>query len=385
MSVKHAEVTKNKDFRAGRQDASGLGQAGQGKQAETVGAVPRITLRDVARVAGVSRTTASYVLNGRRDMRISEDAQRRVRSAAASLGYRPNRNALSLRTARSMTVGLVTDFLGPHGFEVLSGASSACFEAGRLLVVGEAKGDPRVEVALVEEMLDRQVDGIVYATRHTSHVQAPSALVGHRAVLLNCRDDASGLPCILPDDRAAGTRLAAALLQAGHRARIWLVGAETGPHALAGMLRTTGLVGGLRAAGVELVGQAACGWTVPAAYDAVRGLLAEGPPPRALVCLDDRVAMGGYQALADAGLSVPGDVSVVSFGATELVGRLRPPVTTATVPYAALGREAVSELVQGGPPRTGVRLVPMPLRPGGSLRQVGSASSVTGSSLPAGG
>ena len=125
------------------------------------------TLSDVAARAGVSTTTASYILNGRTlEMRISSDTEQRVRRAATELAYRPNRSARNLRTASTATIGMISDFIaGGHvASHLLTGASAAAREPDHLVVIGESDGQPDVEARLIEEMLDRQVDGIIYAT-----------------------------------------------------------------------------------------------------------------------------------------------------------------------------------------------------------------------------
>ena len=103
----------------------------------------RVTLREVAQRAGVSPTTASFVLAGREDMRISAEARLRVRRAAAELDYRPNLTARSLRTKVTRTIALVSDTIatGPYGGAMVRGALSAALEEEHLLFVTETDGD----------------------------------------------------------------------------------------------------------------------------------------------------------------------------------------------------------------------------------------------------
>jgi LacI family transcriptional regulator len=103
----------------------------------------------------VSATTASFVLAGREDMRISDAARLRVRRAAADLRYRPNLTARSLRTKVTRTVALVSDTIagGPYGGAMVRGALSAALEEGHLLFVTETGGDPELEARLAEDLL----------------------------------------------------------------------------------------------------------------------------------------------------------------------------------------------------------------------------------------
>ena len=190
----------------------------------------RVTLREVAQRAGVSPTTASFVLAGREDMRISADARLRVRRAAAELDYRPNLTARSLRTKVTRTIALVSDTIatGPYGGAMVRGALSAALEEEHLLFVTETDGDGEVETRLVEDLLARQVDGFAYASMATRRVTVPKALAGHPVVLLNCTAGDGALPTVLPDERAAGRSAARVLLECGHRDGIVVLG-ETPP------------------------------------------------------------------------------------------------------------------------------------------------------------
>ncbi len=187
----------------------------------------KVKLSDVATRAGVSATTASYVLTGRSaEMRISETTEQRVRQAVIDLGYRPNRSAQNLRTAKTSTVGVISDFVASGHFssQMLAGASEAARQRDHLLVIGETGGDAEVERMLIEEMIDRQVDGIVYVTRTGLEIQVPEKLVGTRTVLLNCFDPASPLPAYVPDEFGGGRTAASVLLDAGVNGDIHVVG-----------------------------------------------------------------------------------------------------------------------------------------------------------------
>src|SRR4051812_20595451 len=112
---------------------------------------------DVAQRAGVSRTTASFVMTGRRDMRISSDAEQRVRQAARELDYRPSLLARSLRTNRSQTVGMLSDVIASEIFagEFIRGGMSTALLHDHLMFIGETKGDPEVEKRLITSLVDR--------------------------------------------------------------------------------------------------------------------------------------------------------------------------------------------------------------------------------------
>lgn len=333
----------------------------------------RVTLAEVAGRAGVSATTASYILNDRStQMRISPGTDARVRQAALDLGYRPNRSARSLRTSRTATIGLISDFAagGHFASQMLRGAGAAAHQQDHLLLIGESEGDPEVELALVEEMADRQVDGILYARVATSEVHLPGALLSQNLVLLNCVDPGVGVRAVLPDEQAGGRSAAEALLRGEVRGEVVLVGEDPWPGVTSGRERRRGVEEVLSGSGRELGGVLDCPWDVQPGYTAVRDRLAEGDPPAALICMNDRLAMGAYRALDENGLDVPGDVSVVSFDGSELAGWLRPALTSVAMPYEEMGALAARRLLapEPGPPGEPVVRVRMQLLEGGSVR-----------------
>jgi LacI family transcriptional regulator len=322
----------------------------------------RVTLREVAQRAGVSPTTASFVLAGREDMRISAGARLRVRRAAAELDYRPNLTARSLRTKVTRTIALVSDTIAiqPYGGAMVRGALTAALAQDHLLYVVETGGDPQVETRLLEDLLARQVDGVLYASMATRELTLPKALVGQPVVALNCLTADGAVPSVLPDERAAGAAAAGVLLGRGHRDGIALLG-ETPPEVYAARERRAGIETALAAAGTALAAELACAWWPEPGYEAVLAALRTDPAPRALICLNDRVALGAYQAAQEAGVAIGAELSVVSFDDSELAGWLRPALTSVALPHAEMGERAVRRLLD---PQSaaGAELVPMPVR-----------------------
>jgi LacI family transcriptional regulator len=202
----------------------------------------------------------------------------------------------------------------------------------------------------------------------TSRVVVPPSLRDRRVVLLNCVDEADAFPALLPDEHGGGRTAADELVRAGVAEVVYGVGEEPTPQALAGPLRLAGIREVLDEARFGLAGVVPCPWGVREAHDAVRHWLMSGVRPSALVCLNDRVAMGAYQALATHGLDVPGDVSVVSFDGSELATWLRPAVTSVELPFAALGERAVQALTDVERLTPGTVRVAMPLMEGHSVR-----------------
>lgn len=330
---------------------------------------PRVTLVQVAERAGVSKSTAGYVLTGQdQQMRIAEATRARVLRAAAEMNYRPNVMARSLRTPVTRPVAVISDTLATeaYGGELIEGCVSAAAAQGRLTFIGETRRDPELEAALVEEFLAEQVSDFVFASVYPREITLPMALgAGARVVMLNCAAADPAVPAVLPDERGAGRLAAEVLLGSGVTDGIWLVG-DRAPHAYApGRDRENGLRERLRAAGSDLAGTLDSAWEPESAYEVLSATLGAGLRPAALVAMNDRVALGAYQALAEAGLSIPGDVAVLAFETTALARWLRPGLTSIDRELPIMGRRAVDRLldVERAP---GAELVPLDLHLRGS-------------------
>jgi LacI family transcriptional regulator, galactose operon repressor len=338
----------------------------------------RVTLADVAKMAGVSPTTASFVLSGRgEEMRISRDVADRVLMTAEKVQYRPNILSVGLRTGTTRTIGFVSDTVATSRFagELIKGALEAARERGVMLFIGETEGDPELERGLVQAMYDRQVDGLILASMYTRAIALPKGLPSAPAVLLNALSKRpSALPSVLPDEAEAGRAAARLLLDAGHRDGIHLIGAGPGkrdvpPGGVAAMERLEGIRTTLGGAGVKVAsGRLLLAWEPPSGLEATTALL-QNARPRALICFNDRLALGAYQALADFGLRVPTDVSVVSFDDDAIASWVRPGLTTIAIPHYDLGRAAVDVLFdeierdpRETPRQAAVHRVAMPVR-----------------------
>lgn len=333
----------------------------------------RVTLTDVAERAGVSRSAASFALTGRTDQRISEQTQLRVRAAAEELGYRPSAIPKILRSGNSGTIALVSEYLTttPYATRAIAGALEAARERSTLLFIAETLGDPVVGRRMLHDLIDRRVDGFVYAAMFTQRVTIPKPLQDMPLVLLNCVTDDVKVPMVVPDEVGAGATAARAIIDAGHREGIHYLGAPPpnfqGGAAWGGRIGTAvfdrfrGVRGELRRAGMRLAGMSMLEeWEPSDGREAVARLLAREAAPSALICANDRVAFGAYQALNDAGLKIPDDVSLVSFDDSDLASWLRPALSSIALPHDAMGRAAV-ELLTASRARKGRHLVSMPL------------------------
>lgn len=310
----------------------------------------RVRIKDVAAEAGVSVTTVSHVLNQTPHTRINEQTRRRVLDVAARMDYRPNRVARSLRTQSSGMIGLLTEEFAttPHAGRIILGAQeTASRHHLTLAIINSAlQADARERRDDVAALLDRQVDGIIYATVFHDVVTPPDELRAVPAVLIGARDRAGRVTSVAPDERQGARDAVRSLVQLGHR-RIGFVADTTDVPATRG--RRLGYLDALEEAGIEARDGLVAEGDAEAAggFEAATALLSRpGDRPTAIFCYNDRMAMGVYRAVGDAGLRIPDDVSVVGFDDQEPISSgLYPGLTTVSLPHYEMGAWAVDSLV----------------------------------------
>ncbi len=305
-------------------------------------------MADVAKVAGVSKTTVSLVLSNA-ETRLAEDTRRRVRSVAKQLGYRRDLVASSLRTSQTRTIALLSDRLATTsvGWAMVAGAQAAARERGYMLLVANTEGDPEREVDAVQALRDRRVDGLVFGALFHRALTIPELTEDLPVVLLDAYDPDHRLSAVVPDDEVGGHDATALLTSAGHR-RIGFINDDHDVPAV--RLRLAGYRRALHEAGLafdpDLVVSTDDPITPVGARTAVATLLDLPRPPTAVFCFNDRMASGVYQAARARGRSIPGDLSVVGFDDHEALAEgLDPPLTTMALPHEAMGRWAVLRLL----------------------------------------
>ncbi|GAA3700702.1 LacI family DNA-binding transcriptional regulator [Zhihengliuella alba] len=315
----------------------------------------RPTAQDVAKLAGASRSAVSMVMNGTADGNVAPETQERIRLAAAELDYTPHPIAAGLRRQRSEMIGLVTDEAAssPFAGRMLSGASQAASERGYLTVIADAGGPGEDTSHYIEELRRRRVDGLILATTSLRTLRAPDGLRLIPSVLANCHDEPLSLDSIMPDERRGGREATEHLISLGHRRITWIGGGEDVD---ARPLRIRGFQEALAAAGLPPGDVVAAGWDINDGFTAALPLFsaAREHRPDAVFCANDRVAAGALLAARTAGLSVPGDVSIMGYDdQRHLADATVPGLTTMALPHEEIGRVAADRVVdriEGGGP-----------------------------------
>lgn len=328
--------------------------------AQNHGRRERPTMRDIADKAGVSRTTVSLVLN-ERESRVSPDMQRLIREIATDLGFRPSHVALQLRTQRSGMIGFVGDRVasGPFAGGLIAGAQSAAARHAFALMVMNTGAVGYLGKSEIQALEDRDADGIVFATEMTRHVGLPDELPSAPIVLLNCFSDSAPVGQIVPDDRRGGRRAAEMALEAGHR-RIALLTAEAG--SFPADERLGGYKEALVSAGIPFDPNIVRfgDWTAGTGYTLTQEMLGLRTPPTAVLCGNDRMALGAFEAIRDLNLRIPDDVSVIGYDdQQEIAAFTHPPLTTIHLPYQRMGELAIQALVENDNSRQWIECVPV--------------------------
>lgn len=317
----------------------------------------RVTMSEVARAAGVSRTTVSFVLRGEhRAGNVSEATKARVRRVVGELGYRPDARARALAAQSTDSYGLVTEIVtSTFAAHIIKGAQDEAWRKRRFLLIsstgdGDERTRHKVESRASEKLIEQRVAGVLYATTWHRGVTVPDLLRELPTVLVNCFDVDGQLPCIIPDEVGGGRHATERLIQASHR-RIGYINLDPTIPAAIGRLqgwRDAHLAAGLTPdEDLIAVGDA----TADGGYEAAGTLLDHADPPTAIFCANDRMAMGAYDAIKERGLRIPHDVGVVGFDNHEVIsGYLRPKLTTVALPFeqmGALGVQALDTLISG--------------------------------------
>jgi LacI family transcriptional regulator len=306
------------------------------------------TLRDVAALAGVHTATASRALSPETRSLVNEETARRVHDAAVALRYRPNPIARGLKTNRSYTIGVVVpDLRNPLFPPIARGIEEELEPAGYTSLLANTDNDPDRERLSFDALRARQVDGFVSATANRVHPLLRDLHdAGLPLVLVNRRMDDDEIPSVVPDDRGGMHAAIAHLAELGHR-RIAHIG---GSHSTTtGVERHAGFHGAMAVHGLEVdPGLVLVGEQYSEAEGArmCRELLARDRTCTAIAAGNDLVALGCIDALKEAGVACPDEVSVVGFNDMDWSDRFSPTLTTVRVPHDQLGRTAAAMLLE---------------------------------------
>jgi len=302
-------------------------------------------MTDVARLAGVSQSSVSLVLNGMTGARLSDSTRERVMLAARRLGYQLPSRASEAPAGR--TIAFIIDEIStsPHPVVNLDGLRDEAWESGLLVSTHVTRSNAELEAATLDAIRrDETVLGVIYATIFTRKVIAPFRDGDKPFVLLNCFSSDKRHASIVPAERDGGAAAARHLLEHGHR-HIGFINGE--PWMRASADRLHGFRRALQAHGVafdeNLVRNG--DWLPLTGYQLALELLRARPRPTALFCANDLMALGALEAAAELGLDVPGALSIMGYDDQELARYTHPPLSTLVLPNYEMGRKAAATLI----------------------------------------
>jgi LacI family transcriptional regulator len=310
------------------------------------GRAGHVTIRDIARAAGVHPSTVSRALDPLRAARISDDTRRQVTEAAEALGYTRDAVARGLRAGRTRTIGVVVaDIANPFIAPVLRGIENGLGSRDLMALVTESRDDVDRLGRLVGDLLARRVDALIVTGARRGDERALRRAAQHIPVVLAVRSlERSPLPAVTHDDVQGGRLAAEHLLGLGHRRLAHL----RGPDDVSSFRdRARGFRDSVLAAGGHLVGEhlRAGMPTLDDGRRMLRSMLDLHEAPTAVFALNDIMAIGAVQELRARGLECPADVSVVGYNDDRLAAHVVPALTTVRLPAYELGRIAADTAV----------------------------------------
>ncbi|MBD1566432.1 substrate-binding domain-containing protein [Vibrio sp. S12_S33] len=304
------------------------------------------TMKDIARLAGVSTSTVSHVINKSRF--VSEDIAERVNKAAQDLNYAPSALARSLKMNRTRTIGmLVTTSTNPFFGEVVKGVERSCYHKGYNLILCNTEGDNERMKASINTLLQKRVDGLLLMC---------STLEGERIEVFDRYPDIPVVvmdwgPMLFASDKIQDNSLSGGyiatnyLIECGHKE----IGCITGPlirHQA--QMRYEGYKRAVLESGLEINPQ----WIVESdfecegGYEAFNRMLENGPLPSSIFVSNDMMAMGVLNAAYEKGIRIPEDVSIMGYDDIHIARFMSPALTTVHQPKYRLGKVAVETLLK---------------------------------------
>lgn len=304
-----------------------------------------ISIKDVARVAEVSVSTVSHVVNETRF--VAPKTKKKVKEAIRELGYQPSSLAGALKSNRTKTIGmLVTSSTNPFFAEVVRGVEEDCYRSGYSLILCNSGEQPGRQSSYLDTLRQKRVDALVVMTvnRGPQFQQTLGSLVDLPKVVLDSKPFPNA--CAIGDDSVLGGRLATKhLIERGIERIGCLTGPQDHPRSRE---RLSGFETAMHEAGLAINPDwiVAGELTALGGYNATTQMLDSGAQPQAIFAFNDLMVMGAYRAIMERGLSIPGDISIMGYDDHEIASYLFPALTTIRQPSFDLGLEAAEILIR---------------------------------------
>lgn len=301
-------------------------------------------LQDVAKAAGVSKTTVSRYLNGYLELPPKTVAQ--ITTAIKDLNYVPNSHARRLSLGRSDTISLVVpDIATPFFATFVAAVEEEADQRGLSLALHVTLNRADRELSYLDHIRNGHADGLIFITNHEGDAALADRInAGGRCVIVDENVAGATVPKLFCDNEQGGFLAGRHLAESGHR-HVLFIGAVD--QMISGMKRFSGFEQGMKDVGDQKVQieRVFCAYTIDAGRAAARDFVARSERPTAIFATSDELAIGLFEVLKEAGVSVPRDVSVVGFDDVGPLHLFAPAVTAVRQPVRALGKRALELLL----------------------------------------
>ncbi|MBO8156963.1 MAG: LacI family DNA-binding transcriptional regulator [Bacillaceae bacterium] len=301
------------------------------------------TIKDVAKLAGVAVSTASYALNGKQ--KISEETRRKVFEAAKKLNYQKNGFASDLKSKSTKTIALIlSDLSGPYYSQLIQGVQDVSYENGYNLVACSSFGG--YNSTAVKFLMEKRVDGtIVFAHNIENDLLVQAAHESFPIIALDRSIESDHIVSIEVDNEQGGYLATKHLVELGHKHIAYVSGPVTTHD---NILRFKGYQRALKEHNLPYKSKwnISGNFTREGGYNAAKLLISQKDLPSAVFFANDEMALGGLRAFKEKGIEVPKDISVIGFDDIQLAEYTRPSLTTIRQPKYEMGALAAHILYQ---------------------------------------
>jgi LacI family fructose operon transcriptional repressor len=300
------------------------------------------TIKDVAKAAGVSTATVSRVL-ANSGTPIKPETRERVLDAIATLGYRPNLIARSLRAQKTAKIGLVvSDIRNPFFTAIGRAVEDAAYEQGYSVLMCNTDENPEKEELYLKLLYDENVAGVIFSPTHQFNIAAQTYNQKMPFVIIDRAIESKDVDMVLLDNVSAAYELTSHLIENGYKNLAGLFGDAS----TTGQQRSQGFHDALKAHQLNPFAVHFISPRIQQGYDTTKNLLSQTSRPDAIFTSNSLLTAGAFQAIRDSGLKVPEDVAIVGFDETTWGVLVDPPITVIAQPTAEIGRTATELLFE---------------------------------------
>lgn len=303
-----------------------------------------VTIKELAKAAGVSITTVSRVLN-KSDHSVNQETKEKILSLANELGYQPNLAARSLRSEKTEMIGVIADStISPFTPVIIHALETYLKQNGYVCIIINTAFNPEKEKKAVRDLLSRSVDGIVFVESWHQNTNRELDLANKRYVFVHRLFNSPNKHSVIPDEIYGAQMATKHLVNLGHKRIAYINGPE---NYFATFLRLQGYKQELEKNNIQVDENLmkSGDWGVQSGYDACKQLILQANPPTAIFAANDLMALGALYAAQDNNLVVPDDIAILGYDDREVASLVRPALSTISLPAYEMGETAAKMIL----------------------------------------